>query len=90
MILQVALVFVESVVLVNILHIRECLVRGIVALRLLVTVRRVALRHVDALIAFQNRCLAVVKVTASEVVVVIVGGVIIPRLTHAVVDLHIP
>ena len=62
MVLVVAFILVEGVVLVDILNIGIGLVRGVVAFRLLVVVGRVALRHVDALIAFQNTGLACVKV----------------------------
>ena len=89
LIFKIPLVLVECEVLVDILDIRICLVRRVVAFRLLVTIGRVALRHVNALVALQNAGFAVVQVTASEVVVVVVGGVCRPSGTYAVTDSNV-
>ena len=86
LILIVALVFVERIVLVDILDIGISLVRRVVAFRLLVVVGRVALRHGDTLIAIEDAGMSFVQVTASEVVVVVVGRVLVPCRPHAVVD----
>ena len=85
-ILIVALILVERKVLVDVLHVGVALVAGVVALGLLVAVGRVALRHVDALVALQDGGLAFVEVAASEVVVVVVGRVVVPGCSQAVVD----
>lgn len=74
-VLEVFLVFVERVVLVDILHVRRTLNRGVVALCASVAVGRVALRVVDVLISAENAGLHVVVVRATEIVVVIVGRV---------------
>ena len=76
LIAQIALILIQRIVLIDILHIRIGLIRRVVALWLLVTVWRVALWHVDALITFQDAGLALVQVAASEVVIVIVGRVV--------------
>ena len=86
LILEITLILVESIVLINVLHVRIGLVRGIITFRLLVGVGRVTLWHVDALIAVENTCLLGIKVAATEIVVVIVGRVGIPGSTQAVVD----
>ena len=88
-ILIVALILVQRIVLVDVLHVRIGLVAGVVALRLLFAVRRVALRHVDALVAIEDGGLGLVVVRAAEVVVVVVGRVVVPGSTQAVVDVQI-
>ena len=75
LILEVLVVLVQCVVLVNILHIRSCLVRRVVALRSRLVIWRVSLWHVYSFIAVQDRCLTLVVVTTAEVVVVVVCGV---------------
>ena len=86
LIAQIALILIQRIVLIDILHIRIGLIRRVVALWLLVTVRRVALWHVDALIAFQNAGLALVQVTSTEIVVIIICRVVVPGRPHTVVD----
>ena len=86
MVLVVTLILVQRIVLVDILNVRIGLIRGVIAFRLLVVVGRVALWHVDALVAFQDAGTAIVQVTATEVVVVIVCRVGIPGTSHTVVD----
>ena len=86
LILIVALVLVQRIVLIDILNVGVCLVRRVVALCLLFVVRRVALWHIDALVAVEDAGLLLVKVRASEVVVVVVGRVVVPSCPHAVVD----
>ena len=85
LVLIVALILVQRIVLVDILDVGECLIRRVVALRLLVVVGGVALWHVDTLVALQNAGLARVKVAATIVVVVVVGRVLVPGSPHAVV-----
>ena len=87
LILIVALVFVQRIVLVDILHIGIGLVGRVIAFRLLVVVGGVALRHIDALVTFQNASAPLVVIAATEVVVVIVRGVAGPRLTDTIVDI---
>ena len=86
LVLIVSLVFVKGEVLIDILHIGEGLVTGIKTLCLLVIVRRVALRHVDTLIAVKDRSLSGIQVSTTEVMIVIIGRVGIPSGTHTVVD----
>ena len=86
LILIVALVLVQRIVLVDVLYVGVCLVRRVVALCPLIAVRRVALWHIDALVAVEDAGLLLVIVRASEVVVVVVGRVVVPGCTHAVVD----
>ena len=88
LILQIAFVLVEGVVLVDVFHIGECLIGGVVTLRLLVVVRRVALWHIDTLVTLQDARLPFVQVAAAEVVVVVVGRVVVPGCPHTVVDGH--
>ena len=85
LIAQIALILIQRIVLIDILHIRIGLIRRVVALWLLVTVWRVALWHVDALIALQDAGLALVQIAASEVVIVIVGRVVHQYLSSTVV-----
>ena len=89
LVLQVALILVQRIVLVDVLNVRIGLIRGIIALRLLVAVWRVALWHVDTLVTLQDRSLAIVQIRASEVVVVVVGWVGNPCRAHAVVHNHV-
>ena len=89
LILEIAFVFVEGIVLIDILHVRIGLVRRIVAFRLLVRVWRVALWHIDALITVQNTGLLGIKVATTEIMVVIVGRVGIPGCTHTIVHIDI-
>ena len=77
MILVVFLILVEGVVLVDILDVGRGLVGGVVALRAVVAVGRVALRAVDELVALEDGQLHLVVVGAAEVVVVVVGGVVV-------------
>ena len=88
LILQVALILVERKVLVDVFYVREGLIGGVVALRLLVVVGRVALWHVDTLVTLQDARLTLVQVTSTEVVVVVVGWVVVPGCPHTVVDGH--
>ena len=89
MILVVALILVERIVLIDILHIGIGLIAGIIALSLLVVVRRVALRHIDTLVSLQDAGLTVVKVAATEVVVVVVSRVSSPYTAYAILDIYL-
>ena len=84
-VLVVALILVQRVVLVDVLHVGAALVAGVVALRLVVTAGRVALRVVDEAVAVDDAAPLVVVVAATEVVVVVAGGVLLPRLQQRVV-----
>ena len=75
MVMVVFLVFVQRVVPVEVFHVGRGLIRGVVALGTRLAVGRVALRHVDALVAFQDAGFPTVVVASAEVVVVIVGRV---------------
>ena len=77
MILVVALILVERVVLVDVLHIGCGLIRGVVALGAVFAVGRVTLWVVDELVALEDGQLHLVVVGAAEVVVVVVGGVVV-------------
>ena len=85
LILEVTLILVQRVVLVDVLHVGIGLVGGVVALRLLLAVGGVALRHVDALVSLQDVGAPLVQVGAAEVVVVVVGRVGIQHGTHTVI-----
>ena len=86
LVLIIALVFVERIVLIDVLDIGIGLVGRVVTLRLLVAVGRVALGHGDALVTVEDAGMSCVQVTASEVVVVVVGRVLVPCRPHTVVD----
>ena len=85
LVLEVALILVERIVLVDILHVGTRLVRRVVRLRAVVGVGGVALRVVDALIAVEDTGLGVVEVGAAVVVVVVTGRVAAPGLQQRVV-----
>ena len=89
LVFEIALILVQRVVLVDVLHVGVGLVAGVIALGLLVAVGRVALRHVDALVSLQDVGVALVEVAAAEVVVVVVGGVEVEHHAHAVVHRHL-
>ena len=74
-VLIVLLVFVEGVVLVDVLHIGRYLPSRLVAFWPCVGVGTVALWHVDALVAVQDGCAELVEVGSAIVVVVVVGRV---------------
>ena len=87
MVLVVLLILVERVVLVDIFHIGGRLVGRVVVLRLVVGIGGVALRHVDALVALQDRLLFAVVVGSAEVVVVVIGWVGPDGVEDGLVDL---
>lgn len=87
MVLVVLLILVERVVLVDIFHIGGRLVGRVVVLRLVVGIGGVALRHVDALVAFQDRLLFAVVVGSAEVVVVVISWVGPDGVEDGLVDL---
>ena len=84
-ILIVALILVERIVLVDVLHVGAGLVAAVVAFGLVVGRRRVALRVIDALVAVHDGAPLTVEVGAAEVVVVVAGGVLAPGLDERVV-----
>ncbi len=75
MILEILLIFVQCVVLIDILYIRSRLIRRVVALASRVAVRRVTLRVVDALVALQNRSAGIVEIRTTEIVIVVISRV---------------
>ena len=85
LVLVVAFILVEREVLVDVLHVRTSLVAGVIRFGAIVGVGRVALRIVDALIAFEDALLLVVIVGAAIVVVVVAGRVVAPGRDDAVV-----
>ena len=88
LILVVTLILIEGEVFVDILLIWLSLVTGIVTLAAIVGVWRVALRVVDTLISVEYALALIVEVCASETVIVIAGGVVIPCLEDAVSCYH--
>ena len=81
-ILVVFLILIECEVLIDVLHIRSGLVRGVVTLGARLRVGAVALRVVDALVAVLDRGLYLVEIGTAEVVVVVVGGVVHDTVEH--------
>ena len=77
-VLVVALVLIEGIVLVDVLHVGSRLVRSVVRFRLLVAGRRVTLWVVDALVAVHDALLLGIIVRTTEVVVVIASRVLSP------------
>ena len=75
MILVVFLIFVQRIVLIDILYIRRCFIRGVVTLVVVVIVWWVTLWVVDALISFKDRSLLCIPVRTTEIVVVIISRV---------------
>ena len=88
-ILVVTLIFVEGKVLIDVLLVRSRLVAGVIRLILVVRVRRVTLRIVDALITVEDALALLVEVRTTEVVVVVARRVLAPGLTDTVVG-HLP
>ena len=86
-ILIVFFVFVERVVLVQVLNIWCGLVGRFITLRRIVRVGRVTLGQVDALVAVEDACTRLVIVGTSVVVVVVVGRVVVERVIDLCVDL---
>ena len=84
-VLVVTLILVQRVVLADVLNIRASLITGVVRLRALICIRRVALWVIDALVAVKNRGTRVVEVGASVVVIVVASRILTPCLYEAVV-----
>ena len=82
LVLIVFLVFVERVVLVDVLDVGRGFVRGVVALGARVVVGRVALRIVDVFVATNHVGTNLVVVRAAEIVVVVVGRVVHDAVEH--------
>ena len=81
----IALILVEREVLVDILHVRSCLVGGVIRLRAVIGIRRVTLGVVDTLVALQDALLLIIEVRAAIVVIVIARRVVTPSLDDTVV-----
>ena len=84
-ILVITFVLVEGVIHIDILHIRTTLIAGVVTLCLLIGIRRVSLRIVDALVTIEDTLLLFIKIAATVVVIVIACRVVVPSLTNAIV-----
>ncbi len=69
-------------VLVDVLHVGGGLVGGVVVLASHVGVGSVALRTIDVLVSFQDGFLLLIIVTATEIVVVVVGRVVEDAVKH--------
>ena len=87
MVLEVFLIFVECIVLIDILHVRRAFNRGIVALSAPIAVGRVALRVVDVFIPAEDAGLHVVIVRPAEIVIVVVSRIRPDGVPHSLVDL---
>ena len=77
MILIIFFIFVERVILIDILNIRRRLVGRIIAFTARTTVGRVTLWIIDILVSTQDVCLHLVIIRAPEIMIVIVCRVII-------------
>ena len=88
-ILIIALVLVESIILIDILYIGSRLVRGIVTLCLVITGRRVSLRIIDTLIAIHDTGLRSIKVGTTVIMIVVAGRVLSPSLKQGIIMYHI-
>ena len=75
MVLVVSLVLVERKVLVDVLNVGCRFVGSVITFSIGVVVGRVALRVVNAFVAFEDGSLTVVEVVATIVVIVVVGRV---------------
>ena len=82
MVLIIAFVFIQRVVLVDVLHIGRGLIGVIVARVSRFVVGRIALRIVDILIAAQNIGTHLVIILAAEVMIVVVSGVVLNGVPH--------
>ena len=82
-ILIILLVFVEGIVLIDILHIGRYLPSSFITLWSCIRIGTIALRHVDTLIAIQDRHLKLVEIRTAIVVVVIVSRVIIDAIENS-------
>ena len=88
LILEETLKLIQREIEIDILHIRSTLITGIVRLRLVVCVRRVALWIVDALITIENALLLFVEIRATEIMVVVASRVVTPCLDNTVFGDH--
>ena len=76
MIAVVLLVLIHRVVHIHILAIGRRLIGCGVRLTRSARIRRVALKHIDALVTIQNRSAGIVIITATEIMVVVAGRVV--------------
>ena len=86
-ILEILLIFVQRIVLVDVLHIRCRFIGGIITLGTAFAVRRIALRVVDVLISVKDGRTHLIPVRASEIVIVIPGWVGKDTVEHRLVHL---
>ena len=86
-VLEVLLVFVQGVVDIQVLDVGRSLIGCLVALGRVLRVGRVALGHVDALVAVEDALACLVEVAAAIVVVVVACGVGIDGVEDLCVDL---
>ena len=82
MVLIIAFVFIQRVVLVDVLHIGRSLIGVIVACTHRFVVGRIALWIVNILIATQNIGTHLIIILAAEVMIVVVSGVVLNGLPH--------
>ncbi len=89
MILEILLIFIEGIVLVDILHIRCRFIGGIITLSTAFAIRRVALRVVDELVPMKDRSPHLIPVRTTEIVIVITGRVGKDTVEHRLVHLSL-
>ena len=77
MVLIIFLILIQRIVLVDVLHIRHRLIRRVITLTTGVGVRRVTLGIVDIFVSTQDISLHLVIIAATEIVVVVISGVIV-------------
>ena len=82
MVLIIAFVFIQRVVLVDILHIGRGLIGVIVARVSRFVVGRIALRIVNILIAAQNIGTHLVIIVPAEIMIVIISRVVLNGIPH--------
>ena len=87
MILVVFLVFVQCIILIDILNIWSCLVWGVITLVIVIIVWWVTLWVVDTLISFKDRSLFSIPIRTTEVVVVIIGRVSPYRIEDSLIGI---
>ena len=84
-ILIVTLILIQRIILVYILHIWICLVRGVKTLVIIIHIRWVALRIVYPLVSLKDWRLALIKLWATIITVVVICRVVLPSCAYAVV-----
>ena len=85
-VLVVLLIFVQRIVLIDVLNVGRALPGRFIAFGIGVAVRAVALGHVDALVTVQNTGLCMVEIRSAVIVVVVVRGVGLQAVIHLCID----